>query len=71
MGVTEIFHFFENINEYVYAADIDTHELVYMNLKLRNFFGELPLEEMQGKKCYELLQQKSMSCSMCNHEVSG
>ena len=27
----KIWEFFDNLNEYVYVADIDTHELIYMN----------------------------------------
>ena len=29
----KIWEFFENLNEIVYVADIDTHELIYMNKK--------------------------------------
>ncbi len=32
----ENLEFFENMNEYVYVADADTHELVYMNKKMRD-----------------------------------
>ena len=32
-GMERIWNFFENMNEYVYVADADTHELVYMNKK--------------------------------------
>ena len=31
--VKDIWQFFENMNEYVYATDIETHEIVYMNRK--------------------------------------
>ena len=34
-----IWNFFENMNEYVYVADADTHELVYMNKKMRDTYG--------------------------------
>ena len=30
-GMERIWNFFENMNEYVYVADADTHELVYMS----------------------------------------
>lgn len=37
--VKDIWQFFENMNEYVYATDIETHEIVYMNRKtLRIWF---------------------------------
>ena len=50
-----IWNFFENMNEYVYVADADTHELVYMNKKMRDTYGIHSKEELAGKKCYELL----------------
>ena len=34
-----IWNFFENMNEYVYVADADTYELVYMKKKMRDTYG--------------------------------
>ena len=35
--MSRIWEFFENLDEYVYVADAETYELVYMNKKtLRN-----------------------------------
>ena len=31
--INEILDFFQNLNEFIYVADIETHELVYMNKK--------------------------------------
>ena len=36
--IQNIWQFFENLNEYVYAADIETNELVYMNRKTLDAF---------------------------------
>ena len=41
--------FFENINEIVYVADIETHELVYMNKKAMDVFGIGSLAEAKGQ----------------------
>lgn len=62
----KIWEFFENLNEFVYVADIDSHELVYMNKKTREMYGLSSMEEALGKKCYELLQGNSAPCAMCN-----
>ena len=64
-----IWNFFENMNEYVYVADADTHELVYMNKKMRDTYGIHSKEELAGKKCYELLQNSSLPCTICNNEL--
>ena len=45
--------FFENINEVVYVADIETHTLVYMNRKALDVFGIDLLEQVQGKSCHQ------------------
>ena len=63
----KIWEFFENLNEFVYVADIDSHELVYMNKKTREMYGLSSMEEALGKKCYELLQGNSAPCAMCNN----
>lgn len=55
--VKDIWQFFENMNEYVYATDIETHEIVYMNRKTLQVYGLQSLEDAKGKKCYELLQK--------------
>ena len=31
--MSKIWEFFENLGEYVYVADAETHELIYMNKK--------------------------------------
>lgn len=40
---------FENMNEYVYATDIETHEIVYMNRKTLQVYGLQSLEDAKGK----------------------
>ena len=67
----KIWEFFENLNEFVYVADADTHELVYMNKKTREKYGFSSVEEIIGKKCYEVLQSNSTPCAICNnHELA-
>ena len=36
--MSKVWEFFENMNEAVYASDIDTYELIYLKKKSRNLF---------------------------------
>lgn len=62
-----IWEFFENMNELVYVADVDTYEFIYMNRKALSICGLSSLEETKGKKCYEVLQNTSTPCEFCNN----
>ena len=66
--MSKIWEFFENLDEYVYVADIETHELVYMNQKALKSYGFRSNEEIVGLKCYEILQGNFAPCSFCNNE---
>ncbi len=67
----KVWEFFENMNEFVYVSDMDTYELIYMNRKLLELYGFHSLEEISGKKCYEVFQNCSRPCAICtNHELS-
>ena len=66
--IQDIWQFFENLNEYVYAAEIETNELVYMNRKTLDEFGFHSVDDIQGKKCYEVIQNSSVQCGMCNND---
>ncbi len=62
-----IWNFFENMNELVYVADADTYEFIYMNRKALSICGLTSLEQARGKKCYEVLQNASAPCEICNN----
>ena len=47
-NIENIWQFFENLNEYVYATDIETNELVYMNRKALDAYELKSLEEIKG-----------------------
>lgn len=67
-----IWKFFEEMNEFVYVSDIETNELVYMNKKTRELFGFHSMEEVVGKKCYEVLHGCNAPCAICNnHELTA
>ncbi|MGN0438656.1 MAG: diguanylate cyclase domain-containing protein [Lachnospiraceae bacterium] len=63
----KIWEFFDNLNEVVYVSDMDTHELIYMNKKTLELYDLHSVEELAGKKCYELLQNSNVTCAFCNN----
>ena len=65
--MNKIYEFFDNLNEVVYASDMDTHELIYMNKKTLELYNLSSVDELAGKKCYELLQGCNSPCAMCNN----
>ena len=64
----KIWEFFENMNELVYVSDVDTYEFVYMNKRALSICGLTSLEDTKGKKCYEVLQNTSVPCVICNNK---
>lgn len=62
----KIWQFFENLDEFVYVSDMETHELVYMNRKTRETYGFQSPEEVCGKMCYEVIQHSAAPCVLCN-----
>ncbi len=65
--MSKIWEFFENMNEAVYASDMDTYELLYLNKAARNLFQFTNEADYKGKNCYEVLQQCSSPCAMCSN----
>lgn len=66
--IRKLWEFYEELNEIVYVADIDSHELVYMNRLARELYGLQSPEEMKGKKCHEIISGSLNPCAACNHE---
>lgn len=64
--MNKIWEFFGTMDALVYASDLDSHELVYMNQKALQMYGFHSLAEILGKKCYEILPNCSAPCSICN-----
>lgn len=60
-----IWNFFDNINELVYVSDMDSHEVIYMNRKSMEVCGISALDELKGRKCYEVIQGNSSPCAAC------
>lgn len=64
----KIWEFYEELNEIVYVVDMYSHEIVYMNRRARETYGINAMEELKGKKCYELLAGSLMPCTMCTNQ---
>ena len=47
--MSKVWEFFENMNEAVYASDIDTYELIYLNKTARNLFHFKDKAAYKGK----------------------
>ena len=65
-----VWGFFENINEIVYVADIETYELVYMNKKALEVFGIGSLAEVRQKTCHQILRNSPAPCAFCHKSAS-
>ena len=63
-----IYNFFENMNEVVYVADMDTHELVYLNKKGLDAYGLQSLDDIRGRKCHDVLQHAGAPCTICTND---
>lgn len=65
-SAAKMWEFYEELNEIVYVADADSHELVYMNKKARKMYGIDNEEDIRGRKCYEVIAGSSTPCATCN-----
>jgi diguanylate cyclase (GGDEF)-like protein len=66
--MSKIWEFYENLNEIVYVADVNTHDIVYMNRKAMQVYGFQSAAEYQQKKCFEVFQENNSPCSICTNE---
>lgn len=64
----KIWEFFENMHECVYVSDMDTYELIYLNPTAMEALGVKSMDDVAGKKCYEVLRGFSTPCGNCNNE---
>lgn len=66
--IRKIWEVYEELNGIVYVADMDSHELVYLNRLARKLYGLESLEEIRGKKCHEVISDSLKPCAACNCE---
>ena len=61
----KMWELYEELKEIVYVVDMESHELVYANRRAREIYHINAMEDLKGKKCYELLMGSSMPCAVC------
>ncbi|MEM2780493.1 MAG: PAS domain S-box protein [Candidatus Bathyarchaeia archaeon] len=62
----ELLHaLFDGLEEHFYVVDPQTYEILFANDGFKRFFGE----DVEGKKCYEVIHGKSTPCSFCVKEL--
>lgn len=54
----------DNLDALVYVSDFETHELLYMNAYGRRIWGSI-----DGKKCWEVLQDNASPCDFCTNHL--
>jgi signal transduction histidine kinase/ligand-binding sensor protein len=58
----------DGIDDVIYVADPENHELLHANEALRALWGE----DAVGQKCYKVLQNRDVPCSFCtNNRIFG
>lgn len=60
----QLLSIFDGIDEPIYVSDPNTYELLFVNLKLKEQFGDI-----LGEKCFEALQGLNEPCSFCSNDV--
>lgn len=53
--------------EYLYVADFQTYELLYMNERSLEILNLTP-ENYKQKKCYEVIQGRDAPCPFCTNK---
>ena len=54
----------DNLDALVYVSDFETHELLYMNAYGRKIWGSI-----DGRKCWEVLQDSASPCDFCTNHL--
>ncbi len=53
-----------SIDATVYVADLDSHDILFMNKHMIDAFGE----DFTGKKCFKVFRSETSSCNMCTNK---
>ena len=53
----------DSIDAHIYAADMNTYEILFMNRCMQESFGS----DMTGKICYQVFRNESSPCSHCTN----
>lgn len=58
---------FDELSDIVYISDIEDYSLIYLNYAGRKMCGLSRDTNLEGMKCYEVLQGFSSPCEFCNN----
>lgn len=56
----KLLNILEGLNEAVYVIDLNTHEVLYINKRMRDIFGNIV-----GMKCWQSIQNQPGPCHFC------
>ena len=56
---------FNGIEDVIYVSDPDSYEILYLNETARKIWGD----DVKGKTCYEILQNRTEPCPFCTNEL--
>ncbi|MDJ0882872.1 MAG: ATP-binding protein [Desulfobacterales bacterium] len=55
----------DSIEANIYVADMDTHEILFMNRHMQEVFGR----DMTGKRCWQAIRNMDGPCSFCSNPL--
>ncbi len=58
----------ENTDNFIYIVDPDTYDIIHMNKKALAMYNNPSKSEVENKKCYELLHNKTQPCEFCTND---
>ncbi|WP_448874936.1 PAS domain S-box protein [Desulfobulbus propionicus] len=61
----QLLSIFDSLNIFIYVADPQTYEILFVNQRLRELIGTNPV----GELCYQVLQGKREPCSFCTNTI--
>ena len=66
--MTELFAILNELEDIIYIADIETHELLFLNAAAARILSQKDGDALVGRKCYEVLQGKTSPCEFCTNK---
>lgn len=55
----------DGIHATIYVADLDTHEVLFMNRHMKDVYGE----SLEGRKCHEVTRRLAEPCKFCTNSA--
>lgn len=55
----------DSIPEIIYVSDVETHEILFANQKMKDLLGR----DVTGEKCFQVVHGKEQKCTNCKSEL--